>query len=353
MRTRIRSRPTRSRSARSLGAGALLLAAALTLSACGGGASDEIGGGSATSAGSTQLSLVGYAAAEPAFAPVIDGFRRSSAGKDVSFATSYGPSGDQSRKVVAGLPTDVVSFSVEPDMTRLVKAGLVDKDWNQSAFRGVPFGSVVSLVVRKGNPKHIETWDDLLKPGVEVITPNPLSSGSAMWNLLAPYAAESDGGKNPQAGLDYIQKLVTDHVKSRPSSGRDATDLFLQGSGDVLISYENEAIFTQRAGKAVDYVDPAQNIRIENPFAVLDNSGHADAARDFENYLYSTDGQTLLAKAGFRPADPGVAAEYARQFPVPAKLWTVADLGGWDQVSSQLFDKDSGAITKIYTKAIG
>ena len=150
------------------------------------------------------------------------------------------------------------------------------KDWNADATKGIPFGSVVSLVVRKGNPKNIKDWDDLLQPGIEVVTPSPLSSGSAKWNLLAPYAAKSNGGDDQQAGLDFVNKLVTEHVKTRPGSGREATDVFLQGTGDVLISYENEAINVERQGKPVEHINPPQTFKIENPVAVVTSSAHLD-----------------------------------------------------------------------------
>ena len=123
-------------------------------------------------------------------------------------------------------------------------------------------------MTRKGNPKNIKTWDDLLKPGIEVVTPNPFSSGSAKWNLLAPYAEKSQGGKNPQAGLAYLDKLISDHVKVQPKSGREASETFLQGSGDVLLSYENEALFLERNGEEVEHVTPATTFKIENPVAV-------------------------------------------------------------------------------------
>ena len=135
----------------------------------------------------------------------------------MAVTASYGSSGDQSRSVVDGKPADLVNFSVEPDITRLVKVGKVSPEWNADVTKGVPFGSVVTLVVRKGNPKNITDWDDLVAPGIEVVTPSPLSSGSAKWNLLAPYAAKSAGGRDQQAGLDYITTLVNDHVKTRPS----------------------------------------------------------------------------------------------------------------------------------------
>ena len=165
-----------------------------------------------------------------------------------------------------------MNFSVEPDVTRLVDAGLVDAGWNSGPHKGIPFGSVVTIVVRKGNPKGIKDWDDLLKPGVDVVTPNPFSSGSAKWNLLAPYAAKSNGGKNAQAGLDYVSALVKDHVKTQPKSGREASETFLQGTGDALISYENEAIFLERGGDPVEHVTPPTTFKIENPLAVVKTS---------------------------------------------------------------------------------
>ncbi|MBT0567840.1 sulfate ABC transporter substrate-binding protein [Williamsia sp. CHRR-6] len=329
---------------------ALTVASALTLTACGGGSSDDSDGGSTKS--DVTLSLVGYAVPQPGFAKVIPGFQKTEAGKKIGFNQSYGASGDQSRKVVSGLSADVVAFSVEPDVTRLVKADKVDASWNAGQYKGIGFGSVVSLVVRKGNPKGIKTWDDLLKPGVEVVSPDPRSSGSAKWNLLAPYAAASDGGKNTQAGLDFVSKLVTDHIKARPSSGRDASDLFLQGTGDVLISYENEAINLQRQGKDIEFIDPPVTFRIDNPVAVVKGS-HPTEAKAFVDYITSPEGQKLWAEAGFRPVDTTVAAATASSFPALGKVWTIDDLGGWTKVDKDLFDKDNGLLTKLYAKATG
>jgi ABC-type sulfate transport system substrate-binding protein len=188
---------------------------------------------------------------------------------------------------------------------------------------------------------------------VSVITPSPLSSGSAKWNLLAPYAVKSEGGRNSQAGVDFVAKLVREHIKLRPGSGREATDVFVQGSGDVLISYENEAIATERAGKPVEHINPPQTFKIENTVAVVTTSPHLQAAVAFKNFQYTAAAQKVWAQAGFRPVDPAVAADFRDQFPVPAKLWTIADLGGWGTVDPQLFDKNAGSITKIYTKATG
>jgi sulfate transport system substrate-binding protein len=322
------------------------------VAACHGGPSDVVGGGGTADTG-TNLILVAYSVPEPGWSAVIPAFNASAEGKGVQVITSYGASGDQSRGVADGKPADIVNFSVEPDIARLVKAGKVSKDWNTDATKGIPFGSVVTFVVRKGNPKNVRDWDDLLRPGLEVITPSPLSSGSAKWNLLAPYAVKSRGGSNNQAGVDFVGALVRDHVKLRPGSGREATDAFLQGSGDVLISYENEAIAIERAGKPVDHVNPPQTFKIENPVAVVTTGRHLAAAVAFKNFQYTAAAQTLWAQAGFRPVDPAVAADFRDRFPTPAKLWTIAELGGWGIVDAQLFDKNNGAITTLYVRATG
>jgi sulfate/thiosulfate transport system substrate-binding protein len=329
-----------------------LAAATSLLAACGGGSSDVAGDGDQGDA-ETTLTLVAYAVPEPGWSKIIPAFAATEEGEGVAVTTSYGASGDQSRAVVDGKPADIVNFSVEPDVARLVKADKVAKDWNADVTNGIPFGSVVSLVVREGNPRNINDWDDLLQPGIEVVTPSPLSSGSAKWNLLAPYAAKSNGGNDPQAGLDYVNKLVTEHVKTRPASGREATDLFLQGTGDVLLSYENEAINVERQGKPVEHVNPPQTFKIENPVAVVTSSAHQDKANALKNFLYTAEGQKIWAEAGFRPVDPGVALDFADDFPTPERLWSIADLGGWNSVDPALFDKDNGSITKIYKQATG
>lgn len=330
-------------------------AGAMVMTACAGGGSSDVAvtGAQAENAAATSstLNLFAYSTPKPGFDLVIPAFARTAAGKGVQFQQSYGASGDQSRKVAAGAPADAVTFSVEPDVTRLVKAGLVDKSWNAGPHHGIAFGSVVTIVVRKGNPKGIHDWDDLLKPGIQVVTPNPFSSGSAKWNLLAPYAAKSDGGKNPKAGLAFINALVTQHVKVQPKSGREATETFLQGTGDALLSYENEALFAERAGDPVEHVTPPTTFKIENPTAVLKSSPNLAKAKAFEDYLFTPQAQTLWAQAGFRPVDPSVAKQFSSTLPPPATLWTIADLGGWKTVDSTLFAKGTGSIAVIYDKA--
>lgn len=330
---------------------ALAASAALTVTSCAGGSSDSVDGGTASSGDGVPLTLIAYAVPKPGWDQIVPAFEGSEDGEQISFNADYGASGNQSRKVADGAPADLVNFSVEPDITRLVDAGRVDEDWNQNAYNGVPFGSVVSLVVREGNPKNIRDWDDLLRDDVQVISPNPLSSGSAKWNLLAPYAAKSNGGQDKQAGLDFIRQLVG-HFPVQPESGRAATEAFLQGQGDVLLSYENEAILLDRDNQPVEYINPPTTFRIDNPVAVINNSSNLEAATKLNDFLYTEEGQTVWAESGFRPVDPAVLDKFRDQFPEPDKLYTIDDLGGWDTVDSELFG-DSGDITAIYTEAAG
>lgn len=328
---------------------ALVGLAAVMLSACVGGPSDVVGVSSTDGSGGT-LALYAYAVAKPGFDLVVPEFNHTEAGEQVRVRQAYGASGDQSRKVADGAPADLVSFATEPDITRLVDAGLVDRNWNTDATKGVPFGSVVALVVREGNPKGIRSWDDLLRPDIEVVTPNPFGSGSAKWNLLAPYAAMSEGGQNPRAGLDYLTRMM-ERVRLQPKSGSEATETFLRGTGDVLISYENEAMFAERHGDPVEHLVPEATIRIENPVAVMKNTRNREPAIAFRDFLFTPAGQRAWAKAGFRPVDPGVAAEFGADFPAPQRLYTIADLGGWETVNEELFAPDSGSIAAVYENA--
>ncbi|UPW05254.1 sulfate ABC transporter substrate-binding protein [Rhodococcus pyridinivorans] len=324
---------------------------ALSLTACSGGSSDTVGAESGGDGSGGTVNLYAYAVPKVGFDSLIPAFQETEEGEGVVSQQSYGASGDQSRKVRDGAEANFVNFSVEPDITRLVDAGLVDENWNDNAYNGIPFGSVVTIVVREGNPKNIRDWDDLLRPDVEVVTPNPFSSGSAKWNLLAPYAAKSNGGADPQAGIDYVTALVTDHVKVQPKSGREATETFLQGTGDVLLSYENEALFIERNGDPVEHVTPPVTFKIENPAAVLKNAKDVEVAQAFNDFLYTPEAQRLWAEAGFRPVDPTVAEEFADEFSQPEKLWTVADLGGWETVNEELFADSTGTIAVIYDNA--
>ena len=326
-----------------------VLAALLALVAAGcGGASDDAGadvsgGGDAE----TTLSLVAYSTPEVVYDEVIPDFQKTSDGEGIGFKTSFGASGDQSRAVEAGLKADVVTFSTEPDMTRLVDAGIVDAGWKETPHEGLVTTSVVSFVVRKGNPKGIETWDDLLKPGVTVLTPNPFTSGAAKWNLLAAYGAASDGGEDPQAGLDYVRELISDHVPVQDKSGREALQNFVNGDADVLLSYEYEATTAQKKGEDVDYVIPDDTIEIEIDIAVTADA--PPAAEAFLDYVLSEPAQERFVGWGYRPVNEEVlaAAKADGRFPDPPGLFTIDDLGGWDKVNDEMFDPEKGSVAKI------
>ena len=330
----------------------LALAAVLTaLVAAGcGGSSDTAADSSANDNAKTKLSLVAYSTPEVAYDEIIPAFQKTAAGKGVGFTSSFGASGDQSRAVEAGLKADVVTFSLAPDMNRLVDAKIVAPDWDKTPYDGNVTTSLVTFVVRKGNPKGIRTWDDLLKPGIKVLTPNPFTSGSAKWNLLAAYGANG-GLQNQQQGLDYLSKLIKDHVTVQDKSGREALQNFVSGNGDVLLSYENEALTAQKKGQAVDYVTPDATIKIENPLAVTANGAHPTQAAAFAAYALTKPAQEIFASWGYRPVLPDVLAANAKKFPNPPDAFTVADLGGWSKLNDELFDPDTGKVAKIEESA--
>jgi sulfate transport system substrate-binding protein len=326
----------------------MFVPAAASLAAAGcGGASDSAssaGGAPGQPSAKTTLSLVAYSTPQVVYDQIIPAFNKTPDGKGVGFTTSFGASGDQSRAVAAGQKADVVAFSLAPDMTRLADAGLVAKDWSATPSKGFVSTSVVTFVVRKGNPKHIRTWADLVKPGVQVLTPNPFTSGSAKWNLLAAYGANG-GRQDPRAGLRYLTELITKHVKVQDKSGREALQDFTSGNGDVLLSYENEAITARKKGQAVDYVTPPGTIKIENPIAATAKA--PAAAKAFVSFALSKTGQQAFADWGYRPVDAAVLAANQAKFPTPMGLFTIDDLGGWSKVNDQLFDPAKGSVAKI------
>ena len=323
-----------------------LLAMALAVAGCG-GASDVKGGGDSAASGGKgpKLALVAYSTPQVVYDEIIPAFGRTSAGKGVGFTQSYGASGDQSRAVEAGQKADVVAFSLAPDVERLVEAGLVGDDWAANRHDGFVSNSVAVFIVRKGNPKNIRTWDDLVKPGVKVLTPNPFTSGGAKWNLMAAYGAQLEQGKSEAEALDYLRTLLTEHVAVQDKSGRESLQTFLNGNGDVAISYENEAITAQQKDADVDYVVPEQTILIQNPVAVT--KAAKPEAKAFVDYLWSTPGQETFARHGYRPVDQAVVERFAKRFPTPAKLFTIEELGGWSKVNDEFFDPSTGSVAEI------
>lgn len=333
---------------RKITAGLIGTVSALTLSACGGGsAASESGGDGA------ELDLVGFSVLEAANKEVTAAFADTGAGSGVSFLPSYGASGDQSRAVESGKAADIVHFSLEPDLQRLVDGDLVDAGWNTGPTKGILSQSVVVFVVRPGNPEGIEDWDDLTEPGVDVITPNPASSGSAKWNLLAAWGqAVEDGGD--AAGPKYLSAMLG-NIVALPESGRDATTLFDSGTGDVLLSYENEAILAKQNGAQIDYVLPDTTLLIENPGAVTKDA--EPEAQEFLDFVLSDEGQSIYAQYGFRPlTDVEVEVEGATDpadpFPSPGTLLTIADdFGGWGEANDKYFDEEAGLVTELLAKS--
>jgi sulfate transport system substrate-binding protein len=296
------------------------------------------------SGASVTLTLVAYSTPQAAYAALIPAFEHTPAGQGVAIQTSYGASGTQSRAVAAGLQADVVAFSLAPDITRLVSAGLVAKTWNAGPLGGMVTNSVVVLAVRKGNPKHITSWADLIKPGIEVITPNPFTSGGARWNVMAAYGAELKSGKTPQQAVAYLASLFT-HVSVQNNSASEEEQTFVGGKGDVMLAYENEAIAAQRHGAKIDYIVPDQTILIQNPIAVVSSSPHRAQAAAFVAFAQSAAGQRLFGQNGYRPVLASVAKTFS--FPTPRQLFTIDSLGGWTKVTSQFFDPQNGIIAKI------
>ena len=304
--------------------------------------------------GST-VNVVGYSVLEQANSEVIDAFNGTDAGDGVTIKGSYGASGDQSRAVVAGQDADEVHLSLEPDVTRLVDEGLVAEDWKDNDTKGICTQSVVVMVVAKGNPEGIEDWDDLVQPGVGIVTPNPASSGSAKWNLLAAYGSVIAGGGDEAAAEDYMKSFFG-NVVALPDSGRDATTAFTSGTGDVLLSYENEAILARQSGQDFDYVVPDTTLRIDNPCALTEDA--SDDAQAFLDFQKSEEGQKLYAETGYRPLmDVGdVTVEGANDssnpFPEPGTLMTIDDdFAGWDEANTKFFDENDGVLTTIQAEA--
>src|SRR2546429_4506077 len=302
--------------------------------------------GARAATASTTLSLVAYSTPNDAYGKIIPAFQATTAGKNVSFNQSYGASGDQARAVAAGLSADIVALSLEPDVSTLVKKGIVPSNWNQNPYHGIVTDSVVVFVVRDGNPKKIHTWADLAKSGVQVITPNPFTSGGARWNVMAAYGAQRAQGKTDSQAIAYLKRLFK-NVSVLPKSAREATQVFASGKGDVLLTYENEAIYANKKGVRTDYVVPKQTILIENPVALTKTGAKHKEAKAFVTFLRSAKAQRIFGDTGYRPVLPSVAHSY--RFPHPAGLFNIHQLGlgGWAKVEKRWFDVNNGIMAKI------
>jgi sulfate/thiosulfate transport system substrate-binding protein len=332
---------TRNRLLAPLLAALAAMAVLLVASGCGGTSSDASGGDGSGG----KLTLVAYSTPEEAYRELIPAFNKTSDGKGVSFSQSYAASGEQSRAVEGGLPADVVEFSLEPDMTRLVDADLVDKGWNLNEYKGMVTNSVVVFMVRKGNPEGIKDWDDLVTGDVEVIEPNPFTSGGAKWNIMAAYGAQLEKGKTPEQAEQYLAELFK-NVPVLDKSARESLQTFSSGKGDVLLGYENEAILAQQQGEELDYIVPDQTLLIENPVAATTEAKDPELAQKFVDYLYTDEAQKIFVGKGYRPVVEGTAG--ADKFPEPADLFDITKFGGWDKVNADFFDPEKGVVAKIF-----
>lgn len=327
-----------------------VLVGGLALAACGGDDTD------AASGEETTLSIVGFAVPEAANVAIAEEWSQTDEGAGVRFRSSYGASGDQSRAVESGLEADYVHFSVTSDVTRLVDAGLVDETWDDGPTKGVVSSSVVVLAVRPGNPENIQDWDDIVQPGVEIVTPNPASSGAARWNALAAWGHVAANGGTDAEAEEFVRQ-VFGNVVALPNSGRDATTSFLGGTGDVLLAYENEAILATQNGEELDWVIPETTLLIENPGAVLSDAD--PKAQEWLDFVLSEAGQRQFALKGFRPVIDGVdtsgvegALDPDDPFPAPAHLLTVEnDFESWSALSDKFFDEENGIITRIIAES--
>ena len=294
-----------------------------------------------------KLTLVAYSTPREAYAKIIEAFQKTPAGRDVSFDQSYGASGEQSRAVEQGLPADVVAFSLAPDVTRLISKGLIAKDWNKDAFKGMVTRSVVVFALRDGNPKKIRKWSDLTRSGVEVLNPNPFTSGGARWNVMAADGAQLRLGKTHKQAVAYLESLYR-HIPVHDKSAREALQTFLGGKGDALLAYENEALFAQKKGQDVQFIIPKETILIENPVAVVKTSKHKTEARAFIRFLRTAEAQRIFAENGYRPVLKSVAKQF--KFPSRPGLFTIDKLGGWPKVEKRFFDPRSGIMAGIQRK---
>ncbi len=321
----------------------LVLFAAVFAAGCG-SSDDTTGGTSGGSSSGGSLDVVGYSTPESVYQESLEpAFEKTPDGSGVSFSNSFGASGDQSRAVAAGQPASIVHFAQAGDMERLVEEGQVDANWDKQQYKGIAQDSVVVITVRKGNPDGIKSLDDVLSKDVDVVTPNPFSSGAARWNIMAVYGTLINEGKSPAAALEGVKTLLEKTV-AQPGSARDALAAFTSGQGDVLLGYENEAIKAVNEGEDVEYVVPPSTIQIETPIAVTKEAPEP-AAQDFLKFIWSDEGQEIWAENGYRPVNPKLVDP--KTFPTPKDLFKISQFGGWGKVNDDFFDEETGSVAKI------
>ncbi|MCK6074780.1 sulfate ABC transporter substrate-binding protein [Paenibacillus silvae] len=305
------------------------------------------------SSGDSSHTLVigAYSVAKDAVGELLPKFQeewKAKTGQTINFQESYEASGTQARAIVGGFEADVALLAMESDIDKLVKAKLVTTDWKQTPNAGMITRSIVVLGTRAGNPKGIQDFQDLTKPGVKVLYPNPKTSGGAQWDINAIYGAglklseEQEGKRDPAAAKAFLEE-VHQNVESLDKSGRSSMAAFEYGVGDVIVTYENELLARIAKGVKYDIVVPKNTILIENPAVVVDKyadkHGNRELAEAFIAYLRTPEAQRIFAKHGFRSVDPDVFAETKASFPTPAGLFDINYLGGWDEVRNTLYSK--------------
>jgi sulfate transport system substrate-binding protein len=294
------------------------------------------------------VNVVGYSIVSKAYTALETAFSHTAAGQGVTFTNSFGASTTQAEDVVAGQPADVVNFSLNPDLALLINAGLVSRTWASAkavkAQKGIVTDSVVAIVVKPGNPLGIHSWNDLTNSGVKIVTPDPISSGSARWNLLAAYESQIDQGSTAAQANTYINALIK-NVVSEPSSGSKALSAFIAGTGNVLLAYESDALNAFVTGQKLQIVQPAQNLLIQNPAALTTTGTSNPAAVAFYDFLFSKAGQEIWLQQHFRPTLASLAAVSKTTFYTPVKLNTVTALGGWAKITPKFF-APTGIITQ-------
>lgn len=333
----------------------LIFVGLILLAACG----NPAAGGSSAKGNEVKLTLGAYTTPREAYRELIPIFQKQwkeKTGQDVVFEESYLGSGAQSRAIVEGFEADIAALSLEADITRIVEAGLITHDWKNGQYKGMVSTSIVSFAVREGNPKGITDWADLAKPGIEILTPNPKTSGGAMWNVLAMFGAAKRGFVDgvpkdyDAAATNFLLSLLT-NVTVMDKAARESIINFEKGVGDVAITYENEVLVGQLNGQTYELVIPSSTILIENPVAIVDahvdKHGTREAAEAFVEFLFTRQAQEIFARHGLRSVDPEVAQATSDQYPQVEDLFTIEFFGGWDQATPSFFGEQG-----IYTQTV-
>jgi len=340
-----------------------LLMIILFTSGCSAGAGGRGNGTESGDGEEVTLILAVYTTPREAYReliPIFQGQWKEKTGQTINFEESYQGSGAQSRAVVEGFEADIVALSLEADVTRIENAGLITHDWRNKSFGGIVSTSVVSFAVREGNPRNIQDWADLAQPGIAILTPNPKTSGGAMWNVLALYGAVKrghvEGYSADETGAQAFLAAVLQNVSIMDKGARESITNFEKGVGDVAITYENEVLVGQQAGLNYQLILPASTIRIDNPVAVVDTyvdeHGTREVAEAFVDFLFTRQAQEIFAKYGLRSPDPEVAQATAETYPPITDLFTIDYFGGWAEATPAFFGED-GIFYTVFAQVQG